>query len=85
MIDEIMKIEHRSVDLVRARKREYEEKLTEWQSINTELLSLKKAAGDLKDAEDFSVFFTAMTTDRSTVEVSDLLSVSTTPDGSTGS
>jgi flagellar hook-associated protein 2 len=85
MIDEIMKIEHRSVDLVEARKREYEEKLTEWQSINTELLSLKKAAGDLKDPEDFSVFTTAMTTDRSSVEASDLLSVSTTSDASTGS
>jgi flagellar hook-associated protein 2 len=29
MIDEIMKIEHWSVDLVEARKRKYEEKLTE--------------------------------------------------------
>ena len=85
MIDEIMKIEHRSVDLVEARKREYEEKLTEWQSFNTQLLSLKTAAGDLKDPEDFAVFTTTMSTDRSTVEASDLLSVSTTSDASTGS
>jgi len=85
MIDEIMKIEHRSVDLVEARKQEYEEKLTEWQSFNTQLLSLKTAAGDLKDPEDFSVFTTTMATDRSTVEASDLLSVSTTSYASTGS
>ena len=85
MIDEIMKIEHRSVDLVEARKGEYEAKLTEWQSFNAQLLSLKTAAGDLKDPEDFAVFTTTMTTDRSTVEASDLLSVSTTSDASTGS
>jgi flagellar hook-associated protein 2 len=85
MIDEIMKIEHRSVDLFEARKQEYEEKLAEWQSINTELLSLKKAAGDLKDPEDFSVFTATMSTDRSTVEASDLLSVAATSNASTGS
>ena len=85
MIDQIMEIEHRSIDLIEARNKEYEEKLTEWQSFNTELLSLKTAAGDLKDPEDFAVFTTTTTTDTSTVEASDLLSVSTTSNASTGS
>ena len=47
MIDELMKIERRPLDLVEARKREYEDKLTEWQSFNTKLLSLKTAAATL--------------------------------------
>jgi flagellar hook-associated protein 2 len=85
MIDELMEIEHRPVDLIETRKREYEEKLTEWQSFNTKLLSLKTAAGALKDADDFSVFTSSMTSDSSTVAASDLLSVVTTSSASPGS
>jgi flagellar hook-associated protein 2 len=85
MIDELMEIEHRPVDLIEARKREYEEKLTEWQSFNTKLLSLKTATEALKDADDFSVFTSSMTSDSSTVAASDLLSVVTSSSASPGS
>jgi len=85
MIDELMKIERRPVDLIEARKREYEEKLTEWQSFNTKLLSLKTAAGALKDSDDFSVFTSSMTSDSSTVAASDLLSLVTSSSASQGS
>jgi flagellar hook-associated protein 2 len=85
MIDELMEIEHRPVDLVEARKREYEEKLTEWQSFNTKLLSLKTAAEALKDSDDFSVFASSMSSDSSTVAASDLLSVVTSSSASLGS
>ena len=85
MIDELMKIERRPVDLIEARKREYEEKLTEWQSFNTKLLSLRTAAGALKDSDDFSVFTSSMSSDSSTVAASDLLSVVTSSSASPGS
>jgi flagellar hook-associated protein 2 len=85
MIDELMTIERRPVDLVETRKREYEEKLTEWQSFNTKLLSLKTAAAALKDPEDFALFTSTVTTDSSTIKASDLMSVSTTSDASMGS
>ena len=85
MIDELMKIERRPVDLIESRKREYESKLSEWQSFNTKLLSLKTAAEGLKDPGDFDVFSSIMTSDSSTVKASDLLSVSASSSASKGS
>ena len=85
MIDQLMEIEHRKVDLVEDQKTEYENKLSEWQSFNTKLLSLKTAAADLKDTEDFDVYTSDMTSDSSTVDASDLLSVSTSSSASKGS
>jgi flagellar hook-associated protein 2 len=64
MIDQLIAVEHRRVDLVENRKSEYESKLTEWQSVNTKLLSLKTAAEGLKDAEDFHLYLPNMTTNR---------------------
>ncbi|MGD9243986.1 MAG: flagellar filament capping protein FliD [Desulfobacterales bacterium] len=85
MIDQLMEIEHRKVDLVEDRKTEYEDKLSEWQSFNTKLLSLKTTAADLKDSDDFDVYTSDMTSDSSTVDASDLLSVSTSSSASKGS
>lgn len=85
MIDQLMEIEHKRVDLVEDRKGEYEDKLSEWQSFNTKLLSLKTAAADLKDTEDFDVYTSDMTSNSSTVDASDLLSVSTSSFASKGS
>ena len=48
MIDQLMQVEHKSVDLVDDQKTKYEDQLSEWQSFNTKLLSLKTAAGALK-------------------------------------
>jgi len=77
MIDQLIAIDHRRVDLVEDRKSEYESKLSEWQSFNTKLLSLRTAAEELKDSEDFYLYTSNMTTDSSTVEGEDLISVST--------
>jgi len=85
MIDQLMEIEHKKVDLVEGQKTEYEDKLSEWQSFNTKLLSLKTAAADLKDSDDFDVYTSDMTSDSSTVDASDLLSVSTSSSASKGS
>jgi flagellar hook-associated protein 2 len=85
MIDQLMDIEHKKVDLVEDQKTEYEDKLSAWQSFNTQLLSLKTAAGDLKDPDDFYVYTANMTSDSSTVDASDILSVSTSSLASKGS
>jgi flagellar hook-associated protein 2 len=85
MIDQLMEIEHKRVDLVEDRKGEYEDKLSEWQSFNTKLLSFKTAAADLKDTEDFDVYTSDMTSDNSNIDASDILSVSTSSFASKGS
>jgi len=84
MIDQLMELEHRPVDLVENQKTKYEAQLSEWQSFNTQLLSLKTAAGNLKDPTDFYVYTSNMTTDSSTVDAWDLLSVSTTSTAAKG-
>lgn len=85
MIDQLMEIEHKRVDLVEDQKTEYENKLSEWQSFNTKLLSLKTAATDLSDTEDFDVYTSDMTSDNSNIDASDILSVSTSSFASKGS
>ena len=85
MIDQLMAIEHKKVDLVENQKTEYENKRSEWQSVNTKLLSLKTAAEGLQEPEDFYVYTSNMTTDDSDVNASNLLSVSTSSTASKGS
>jgi flagellar hook-associated protein 2 len=85
MIDQLISIERRPVNLMEARKTEYESKLSEWQSFNSTLLSLKSAAEGLKDADDFLVFTSRLSTDSATLKGGDLLSVSTSSSAAKGS
>ena len=85
MIDQLIQAEHKSVDLVGDQKTKYEKQLSEWQSFNTKLLSLKTAAGDLKDPDDFAVYTSKMISDSSTVDAENLLSASTSSSASKGS
>jgi flagellar hook-associated protein 2 len=85
MIDQLLEIEHRPVDLMENRKSDYEAKLSEWQSFNTKLLSLKTATGDLRNAEDFDVYSSNMVSNSSVVDAEDLLLVSTSSLASKGS
>ena len=85
MIDQLIAIERRPVDLVAEQKTEYETKLSEWQSFNTKLLALKSAAEGLKNPGDFSVFTPRMTTDSGSVEGTDLLSITTSSSALPGS
>ena len=84
MIDQLIAIEHRRVDLVEDRKSEYESKLSAWQSFNTTLLSLKTAAEGLKDTEDFYLYTSSMSTDDTNVDAEDLLSVSSSSTAAPG-
>jgi flagellar hook-associated protein 2 len=84
MIDQLIALDHRKVDLIEDKKSEYEAQLSEWQSFNTQLLSLKTSAEGLKDPEDFYLYTAGMSTDSATVEAEDLLSVSTGTDAASG-
>ncbi|MCX5855199.1 MAG: flagellar filament capping protein FliD [Deltaproteobacteria bacterium] len=85
MIDQLIAVDHQRVDTVSEKKTSEAAKLTEWQSLNTKLLALKTAAGNLKDPEAFGVFKAAMTTDSATVKASDLLTATTSSTASAGS
>ena len=85
MVDQLIAIDHKRVDLISNKKSDYETKLKEWQSFNTKLLSLKTAAEGLKDTNNFKVLTSTMSTDSSTVKASDLLSISTSETASSGS
>ncbi len=77
MIDQIIAVEHRSVDLVENQKTDYESKLEVFQSINTQLLSFKTQAATLASSDAFNVFTSSLSTDSSDYSASAFLSVST--------
>jgi flagellar hook-associated protein 2 len=85
MIDQLMAVEHQPVDLMTSKQNNYKSQLSEWQSFNSTLLSLKSAAESLNGADDFQVFSSSMSTDSATYKGSDLLSVSTSSSAAQGS
>ena len=84
MIDQLISVEHRRVDLVEDQKSGYESKLSEWQSFNTSLLALKTSAAGLKDPADFYLYTASMSTNDTDVDGEDLLSVLTGEDTAPG-
>ena len=84
MIDQLIAIEHRRVDLVEAQKTEYEQKLAILQSINIQLLSFKTKADTLSKSDAFNVFTSSLTTDSTKYSASDFLSVSTSTSAAPG-
>ena len=77
VVDQLIQIDHRRVDLVEDSKSDYESQLSEWQSFNTNLLALKTASDAFKDPDDFQLYTAGMSSDSSTYDAEDLLSVST--------
>jgi flagellar hook-associated protein 2 len=77
MIDQLISIDNRRVELIEDRKSEYATKLAEWQNVNSMLLALKTASGALSTESAFNVFKSSTTSDTSTA-ASDILTVSTT-------
>jgi len=85
MIDQLIEVDSAPITLVENQKSTYESQLSAWQTFNTTLLSLKTAADALSSPEDFNVYTSGMTSDSSTVDAEDLLSVSSTSSASPGS
>ena len=70
MIDQLMQVEHRSVDLVEKQKTEEESKLDIFQEINTKLLSFKTQAETLADSDAFNIFNSSLSTNSATYSAS---------------
>ncbi len=85
MVDNLIAVDHKRVDLITSQQSDYQAKLKEWQSFNTKLLALKTAADSLKNPEDFGMFKASMTTDSLTVKGSDLMTVTASSTASIGS
>ena len=77
LIDQLKAVEQKRVTLVQDKQSSDQAKLSAWQSFNTQLLALKTAAEALQDPSDFATYKAQMTTNNSTVQGADLLSVST--------
>jgi len=84
VVDQLIQIDHRRVDLVEDSKSDYQNQLSEWQSFNSKLLSLKTASESLKDSEDFQEYTAGMSSDSTTYDAEDLLSVSTSTSAANG-
>jgi len=56
IIDQLMAIERRPVDLLTRRQNQYEDLLSAWREVNSKLLSLRSAAESLVKAADFGLF-----------------------------
>ena len=85
VVDQLMEIEHRPVDLVENQKTEYERKLQIYQSLNTSLLGFKTSAASLAESESFNLFTTSMSTDSASYSASDFFSLSATSSAAPGS
>lgn len=83
MIDQLIQIDNRRVELIEDRKYEYEAKLDEWQKVNSMLLALKTATDALSTESAFNVYKASTTSDTST-SASDRLTVSAGSSASPG-
>ena len=79
VVEKLIAVSHRPIDLLEQTKSEYQNKLTAWQMINTDLLQIKDLAEELSTSEGFNLF---------TVNLSqgdeNLISVSTSSSASPG-
>jgi flagellar capping protein FliD len=66
IIDQLIAIDHRRVDLVADKKSDYESQLAEWKNVNTMLLSLKTASGALSTESAFNVYTSGTTSSAET-------------------
>jgi len=82
VIDQIIQVEQRRIDILEEEKNSYENKLSAWQELNTKLLNVKTAAEDLADASVFNVFNVSLTA--STGEAEDFLVASAGTDAQEG-
>ncbi len=85
MVDQLISVDHQRVDLITNKQKADQSKLTEWQGVNNKLLALKTAVTNLKTTAAFGLYKATMTTDKSSVQGSDLLAVTASASASAGS
>jgi flagellar hook-associated protein 2 len=75
MIDQLIQLDHKRVELVSTRQSEQQSKLKAWQDFNTKLLALKSAADGLRAAGAFNLYRTSVNSSSAT-DADDILTVS---------
>ncbi|MGO9137389.1 MAG: flagellar filament capping protein FliD [Syntrophales bacterium] len=84
MVDDLIAVDQQRVTTIQNKQSADQTQLQAWQSLNTQLLSLKTAADAMEDPSDFSAFTSNLSTISGTSNASDLLSVSTSDTVSPG-
>ncbi len=84
IIDQLIAVSGRRIDAVVFNQTTHRDKLSAYQSLNTNLSNFKSKADILRNIDTFNVFKNVITTDSTTFDASDLLSVSTTTDANPG-
>jgi len=74
VIDQLMEVAHKRVDVLQERKGQFEEKISAWQELNTKLLALYSQLDELRGASDFDIFTFSLSSSSST-DAGDLLGV----------
>ncbi len=84
LIDQLIAVSRKRVDLVVNEQTLQKDKLTAFQSLNTQLLSFQSAAETLRDDDTFDVFKSSSSTDSTTFTADELVGISTTKEASPG-
>ncbi|MGR3294277.1 MAG: flagellar filament capping protein FliD, partial [Candidatus Scalindua sp.] len=84
LIEQLVGISRRRVDLVIRNQDLQSSKLTSYQSLNTQLSSFQAKAEALKDSDTFDIFKTSTSTTSTTYTADELVTVSATEDASPG-
>ncbi len=77
IIDELMAIETRKIDVFQSQRDNYDAKLAEWKSLNTKLLDLKSLAVNLRKESTFNIFSSSLASS-SSKSPEDILKATTT-------
>ncbi len=84
LIEQLVAVSRKRVDLVVNARELQGDKLTAFQSLNTQLLSFQSAAETLKKSDTFDVFKTSTSTDSSDFTANELVGFSATSEASPG-
>jgi flagellar hook-associated protein 2 len=84
LIEQLVSVSRKRVDLVVHEQTLQSDKLTAFQSLNTQLATFQSKAESLKDSDIFDVFKTSTSTDSSSFTADELVTFTTTKDASPG-
>ena len=84
LVEQLVGVSRRRVDIVVNNQTKQNDKLTAFQSLNTQLSDFQAKSKILKDSDTFNVFKTSTSTSSVAFEADDLVSVSATTDASPG-
>jgi flagellar hook-associated protein 2 len=75
VVDQLRQVENQKLNSLGTQKARYDNKLSSWKTLTTKLEALKKATQDLKDANDFDVFKTTLTSSSPSGSADSILAV----------